>query len=89
MAEPAPDLEASSLLDSAWSEGVAGLRVMASDERLAARSRIASGALVLVLLAVSVFAVWSSQAPPHRGESGRRGQPPVRPLCGSVQRDGC
>ena len=62
MAEPAPDLEASSLLDSAWSEGVAGLRVMASDERLAARSRIASGALVLVLLAVSVFAVWSSQA---------------------------
>jgi hypothetical protein len=25
----------------------------------------------------------------HRGESGRRGQPPVRPLCGSVQRDGC
>jgi len=33
-----------------------------SDERLARRSRIASGALVLVLLAVSVFAVWSSQA---------------------------
>jgi diguanylate cyclase (GGDEF)-like protein len=33
-----------------------------SDERLARRSRIASGVLVLVLLAVSVFAVWSSQA---------------------------
>jgi diguanylate cyclase (GGDEF)-like protein len=40
----------------------AGLRLDESDERLARRSRIASGALVLVLLAVSVFAVWSSQA---------------------------
>lgn len=40
----------------------AGSRLDDSDERLARRSRIASGALVLVLLAVSVFAVWSSQA---------------------------
>jgi hypothetical protein len=30
------------------------------DERVARRSRMASGALMLVLLAVSVFAVWSS-----------------------------
>jgi len=43
-------------------EARAGLRWQESDERLAGRSRIASGALVLVLLAVSVFAVWSSQA---------------------------
>jgi diguanylate cyclase (GGDEF)-like protein len=40
----------------------AGLRLRESDERLARRSRVASGVLVLVLLAVSVFAVWSSQA---------------------------
>jgi len=32
------------------------------DERLAWRNRFASGALVLVLLAVSMFAVWTSQA---------------------------
>jgi diguanylate cyclase (GGDEF)-like protein len=33
-----------------------------SDRRVARRSRLAGAALVLVLLAVSVFAVWSSQA---------------------------
>ena len=43
-------------------EAPAGLRLDKSDQRLARRSRIASGLLVLVLLAVSVFAVWSSQA---------------------------
>jgi len=43
-------------------KALAGLRLDESDERLARRSRIASGVLVLVLLAVSVFAVWSSQA---------------------------
>jgi len=43
-------------------EALAGLLLDESDERLARRSRIASGVLVLVLLAVSVFAVWSSQA---------------------------
>jgi diguanylate cyclase len=51
MAKQTPDTEAH-----------AGLRLRESDERLAGRSRVASGALVLVLLAVSVFAVWSSQA---------------------------
>src|ERR1035437_7036869 len=44
------------------SEAPAGLWLDESDERLARRSRIASSLLVLVLLAVSVFAVWSSQA---------------------------
>ena len=51
MAKPTPDPEA-----------LAGLRLQESDEHFAGRSRIASGALVLVLLAVSVFAVWTSQA---------------------------
>ena len=51
VAKPTPDPEA-----------LAGLRLQESDERLAGRSRIASGALVLVLLSVSVFAVWTSQA---------------------------
>jgi diguanylate cyclase len=40
----------------------AGLGLPGSDGRLAGRSQIASSALVLVLLGVSVFAVWSSQA---------------------------
>ena len=51
MVKPTPDPEAP-----------AGWRLQESDERLARRSRIASGALVLVLLAMSMFAVWSSQA---------------------------
>ena len=51
MAKPTPDPETR-----------AGLRLHESDERLSGRSRIASGALVFVLLAVSVFAVWTSQA---------------------------
>jgi len=38
-----------------------GLRLHESDERLSGRSRVATGALVLVLLAISVFAVWTSQ----------------------------
>jgi len=62
MAGSALGLEASRLRDRAWSDGVAGLLRQESDERRAGRSRIASSALVLVLLAVSVFAVWSSQA---------------------------
>ncbi|MEP7368240.1 MAG: bifunctional diguanylate cyclase/phosphodiesterase, partial [Dermatophilaceae bacterium] len=62
VAEPAPDPEAPTLADPAWSQGVARLRLQASDERLAVRSRAASVVLVLVLLAVSVFAVWTSQA---------------------------
>lgn len=44
----------------------AGLRSPVSpggvDGRVARRSRLAGGALVLVLLAVSAFAIWSSQA---------------------------
>jgi diguanylate cyclase (GGDEF)-like protein len=40
----------------------AHLRLHKLDSRVAWRSRIASGALVFVLLAISVFAVWSSQA---------------------------
>ena len=51
MAKPTPDPETR-----------AGLRLHESDERLSGRSRIASGALVFVLLIVSVFAVWTSQA---------------------------
>jgi len=51
MAKPAPDPEAP-----------AGLQLRPSGERSARRSRIASGVLVLLLLALSVFAVWSSQA---------------------------
>jgi diguanylate cyclase (GGDEF)-like protein len=51
MSDPTPEPEAP-----------ARLRLHTSDERLARRSRIASGALLLVLLTVSVFAVWSSQA---------------------------
>jgi diguanylate cyclase (GGDEF)-like protein len=43
-------------------EARAVLRPHGLDERVARRSRMASGALMLVLLAVSVFAVWSSQA---------------------------
>src|SRR3954463_8021602 len=34
-----------------------------ADGGVALRSRLAGGALVLVLLGVSLFAVWSSQAP--------------------------
>ena len=41
-------------------EARAVLRPHGLDERVARRSRMASGALMLVLLAVSVFAVWSS-----------------------------
>ena len=41
---------------------VSPLPTKAGDGRVARRSRLAAGALVLVLLAVSVFAVWSSQA---------------------------
>lgn len=78
MAKPTPDPETH-----------AGLRLHESDERLSGRSRIASGALVFVLLAVSVFAVWTSQSDQHRGEPGSRGQPPVGPLCASGQRGGC
>ncbi len=62
MAKPPADLDAPLVLDRAWGEGVAGLRREESDDSVAWRSRVASGALVLVLLAVSVFAVWSSQA---------------------------
>ena len=62
MAEPAPDPGAPNLLDRMWSEGVAGLRLQSSDERMAGRSRMASVVLVLVLLGVSVFALCSSQA---------------------------
>jgi diguanylate cyclase (GGDEF)-like protein len=40
----------------------AGLRPLELDGRLARRARVASGALVLVLLAVSVFALWSASA---------------------------
>ena len=57
-----PDSAAPRLADGAWSQGVSGLRLEESDERMARRSRIASVVLVLVLLAVSVFAVWSSLA---------------------------
>ena len=57
-----PGSEAPRLADSAWSQGISGLRRQESDERMARRSRIASVVLVLVLLAVSVFAVWSSLA---------------------------
>ncbi|MEP6464166.1 MAG: GGDEF domain-containing protein [Frankiaceae bacterium] len=41
---------------------VAGGQRRDSDGRLARRSRVAGAALVLVLLAVSLFAIWSSQA---------------------------
>ncbi|MBE3074424.1 MAG: diguanylate cyclase, partial [Actinobacteria bacterium] len=51
MADPTPEPEARS-----------GLRLHASDQRVAWRNRVAGGALVLVLVAVSVFAVWTSQA---------------------------
>jgi diguanylate cyclase len=51
LSAPAPDPQAH-----------AALRSGASGERLARSSRIANGALVLILLAVSAFAVWSSQA---------------------------
>jgi diguanylate cyclase (GGDEF)-like protein len=50
MAKPTPDPAARGMREHAW------------DERLAVRNRIARAALVLVLLAVSVFVVWSSQA---------------------------
>lgn len=60
-AKPRTDPEAPHLLERTWSQGIAGLRLQAMDERLAGRSRIASAVLVLVLLGISVFAVWSSQ----------------------------
>ncbi|MEO8556518.1 MAG: EAL domain-containing protein [Actinomycetota bacterium] len=60
MARSTADTKAPRLLDSAWSQGISGLRLQESDERVARRSRIASVVLALVLLAISVFAVWSS-----------------------------
>ena len=48
-----------------------------SGHRTARRSRLASFGLVLILLGVSVFAVWSSQAT-SRAARGFPGEPVVR-----------
>jgi diguanylate cyclase len=45
-----------------------------SDEQLARRSRRASVALVVVLLAVSVFAIWSSQVTSNAARNAVRGE---------------